>query len=123
MLNSSLGSPQSWQPVQLESVELSPTGKQIKGTVNVLNLAFQKNVVARFTFDSWKTVSEVTAEYRQSLHLGHSIIGDKFVFMIDRESVSSGSEKVTHVCVRYNVLDQEFWDNNGGSNYRVAVVI
>lgn len=122
-LNSPLGSPSVCQPIQLKTLELSPSGKQIKGTVIVQNLGFQKEVVVRFTFDDWKTVSEVAAKHGQSLYLGHSIVSDKFVFLIDRESFPLQIGNIIRVCARYNVLDNEFWDNNGGRDYSVALSI
>ncbi|GLA78797.1 CAZyme family CBM21 [Aspergillus niger] len=123
LLNSPFDSPSTLQPVLLESVEFSPTGKQIKGTVKVLNLGFQKDVAARFTFDDWKTVSEVSAEHEQSLYLGHSIVSDRFVFLIDSKNIPLQLGNMIHVCIRYNVLDREYWDNNGGTDYSVTLPI
>ncbi|KAJ6001009.1 protein phosphatase regulator [Penicillium waksmanii] len=123
LLHSPLASPSAWQPVQLESLEILPTGKQIKGTVKVLNLGLEKDVAARFTFDGWKTVSEVAAEHGQSLYLGNSIVSDRFAFLIDPGSLPFEIGNIIRVCIRYNVLDQEYWDNNGGTNFNVTLSI
>lgn len=93
----------------LESLELLPTGKQVKGAVKVLNLGFQKEVVARFTFDGRKTVSEVAAEHGKSLCSGHSTVSHRFYFLIDLERSQLEPVKVMRLCICYNMLDKEYW--------------
>ena len=47
------------KPVRVERLWLSSDYRCLLGSVTVANLAFQKVVAARFTFDYWKTTSEV----------------------------------------------------------------
>ncbi|KAJ5474044.1 hypothetical protein N7475_003610 [Penicillium sp. IBT 31633x] len=118
--NRAFDAPSPSQTIRLQSLALCPSGHKIRGTVAVLNLAFEKEVSARFTFDKWKSISDVGAEHLQSLYLGPSIVSDLFSFMIDRKSlITSAAGNILHVCVRYRVLDHESWDKNGGMNYQV----
>ena len=119
-LNRAFDSPSPSQPIRLRSLALSPSGHELHGTVTVLNLAFEKEVSARFTLDNWKTVSDVVAEHLQSLYLGQSIISDLFSFVINRKSVPSSAGNILHICFRYKVLGQVFWDNNDGMDYQVS---
>ena len=110
-------------PVRLERLYLSSDKNTLVGVVSVANLSFQKLVVARFTFDNWKTVSEVAADYsadvrRKQSHDGH----DRFVFSVKLSDQTNLEKKTMYVCIRYNFNGQEYWDNNGGGNYHVDFV-
>ncbi|KAL4752069.1 hypothetical protein BDW72DRAFT_78369 [Aspergillus terricola var. indicus] len=106
--------------VRLERLFLSTDKHSLVGQVVVANLAYQKHVAARFTFDNWRTTSEVTAEYshdarRKQLHDGY----DRFMFHIRLDEQTNLDKKDMFVCIRYNVNGQEFWDNNETRNYQV----
>lgn len=103
--------------VMLEDVALSKEAT-IYGHVKVRNLAFQKSVAVRFTFDSWQTTSEVTAKYEQSLAHG---VFDRFSFVIRLHDILSKIEdKTLFMAIRYAVDGREIWDNNGGQNYKIT---
>ena len=103
--------------VMLEDVTLSKEAT-ICGHVKVKNLAFQKCVAIRFTFDSWQTTSEVSAKYEQSLAHG---VFDRFSFVIRLHDILSKIEdKTLFMAIRYTVSGRELWDNNGGQNYKIT---
>ncbi|KAL4926016.1 protein phosphatase regulator GAC1 [Aspergillus undulatus] len=107
--------------VRLERLFLSTDKHSLVGQVVVANLAFQKHVAARFTFDDWRTTSEVTAEYshgarRKQLHDGY----DRFMFNIRLDEQANLDKKTMFVCIRYNVNGQEYWDNNETRDYQVS---
>ena len=52
--------------VQLEGLHLSEDNTVVQGFVRVRNIAFEKSVVIRFTFDGWQTTSEVAATWKES---------------------------------------------------------
>lgn len=107
--------------VRLQKVWLSVDRKSVRGTVVVANLAFQKHVVCRFTFDYWRTVSEVTAEYSRSVCSGgDSAEYDQFKFDIELPDLPDLDSKILLLCVRYSVSGQEHWDNNHNANFHVA---
>ncbi|KAJ9211238.1 CAZyme family CBM21 [Paecilomyces variotii] len=111
------------QVVRLERLFMSSDNKNLVGVVAVANLAFQKLVVARFTLDYWRTISEVTAEYnhdvrRKQAHDGY----DRFNFSIKLADQANLESKTMFICVRYNIQGQEYWDNNSNLNYQVDFI-
>lgn len=111
------------QPVRLERLFLSSDNKNLVGVVAVANIAFHKLVVARFTLDYWRTVSEVTAEYNQDVRRKQAHDGyDRFNFSIKLADQANLESKTMFICIRYNVQGQEFWDNNSTMNYQVDFV-
>lgn len=109
--------------VRVEKVFLSPDNKNLIGCVAVQNLAFHKLVVARFTFDYWKTTSEVVAEFDNDVRRKQRNDGlDRFNFSIKVEDQANLERKTLFFCVRYNVNGQEFWDSNNNMNFQVDFV-
>jgi Carbohydrate/starch-binding module (family 21) len=107
-------------PVRVERVFLSNDNKTLIGIVACANLAFTKHVVARFTLDYWKTTSEVIAEYNNDVRRKQQDDGyDRFNFNIKLEDQANLEKKTLFFCIRYNVIGQEFWDNNNSFNYQV----
>ncbi|CAE6483047.1 unnamed protein product [Rhizoctonia solani] len=105
--------------VRVQSLVLSEDGSSLVGRVLVRNIAFEKWVVARFTFDWWQTTSEVTARYIDTVADGV----DRFGFTIKLGDVSHRiEEKTLFVAVRYTVEGREIWDSNQGQNYQVSFV-
>ncbi|KAF9654046.1 hypothetical protein BDM02DRAFT_3074481, partial [Thelephora ganbajun] len=103
--------------VMLEDVTLSKEAT-ICGHVKVRNLAFQKSVAVRFTFDFWQTTSEVSAKYEQTLAHGTF---DRFSFVVRLHDILSKIEdKTLFMAIRYAVNGQELWDNNLGQNYKIT---
>ena len=103
--------------VMLEDVTLSKEAT-LCGHVKVRNLAFQKSVAVRFTFDSWQTTSEVSAKYEQPLAHGAF---DRFSFVIRLHDILAKIEdKTLFMAIRYAVNGREIWDNNRGQNYKIT---
>ncbi|OQE18615.1 hypothetical protein PENSTE_c017G05850 [Penicillium steckii] len=119
VLNFTVTAPSALQPIRLETLELSPSCRLIRGKVAVLNIAFQKFISIFFSWDDWKTVSEVAAEHLQSHHEGHSVVSDLFSFVIDKDNLPLDTGNILQLCARYAVANQVFWDNNNGRNYLV----
>lgn len=107
-------------PVRTERVYLSPDNKILQGDVVVRNLAFHKQVVARFTLDYWKTTSEVVAEYNNDLRNKQATPNcDLFTFRIKLEDQANLESKTMFFCIRYSVSGHDFWDNNSSVNFQV----
>lgn len=107
-------------PVKVERVWMSPDQKSLMGSISVANLAFQKSVACRFTFDYWKTTSEVGAEYHQEIRERETEIGhDRFQFCIKLSDIANLEAKTLFFCIRYNVNGLEYWDNNDNVNFQV----
>lgn len=115
----------SESPVYTEALHLSSERNALVGQILVKNIAYHKIVVVRFTFDHWRTISETNAFYETRLNDGttpkdHKY--DRFTFSIKLQDFTNvfSTSQCMDFCVRYNVADQEFWDNNFGNNYRVS---
>lgn len=109
------------KPVHLERLSLSPDNLNLVGVVAVANMAFNKQVAARFTFDFWKTVSEVTAEYTHDVRRKQAHDGfDRFTFNIKLADQANLENKTMFACIRYTVDGKEYWDNNNSMNYQVG---
>ena len=91
---------------------LDHSNDTITGYVSVRNDAPDKRVFARYTTDRWETYEEIEAEWLGSTD-GQSC--DKFRFIIN----SLGSSYTVFLAVRYEVLDQTYWDNNDHNNYEI----
>ncbi|WRT63903.1 uncharacterized protein IL334_000829 [Kwoniella shivajii] len=103
--------------LHLESLFLEDDRKALKGVVVCQNIAFQKWVAIRFTFDWWQTTSEVTATYKESIKGGKF---DRFIFSIKLNDILAKiEEKTLFMAIRYNAEGREIWDSNGGQNYQV----
>ncbi|KAG8736767.1 hypothetical protein FRC10_008962 [Ceratobasidium sp. 414] len=103
--------------VRLQSLVLAEDGASLVGRVLVRNIAFEKWVAVRFTFDWWQTTSEVSARYMDTV--GDGV--DCFGFSIKLGDVLHRiEEKTLFVAVRYTVLGREIWDSNNNQNYMVA---
>ncbi|KAL9097403.1 MAG: hypothetical protein Q9165_000298 [Trypethelium subeluteriae] len=110
----------STQPVRVERIFLSTDQKTLIGCVAVANIAFHKLVVARFTFDYWKTTSEIVAEYNDEIGRKQVKDGyDRFNFNIKLADQANLEAKTLLLCVRYSVDREEFWDNNNNANFQV----
>ena len=110
--------------VQLEFARFSSESSLIVGKILVKNITYQKDVVLRFTFDNWQTISEIRAfyDFQQNDETSSKIEGfDRFTFNIKvNEFINLNSEpRCITFCVRYNVINEEFWDNNFGKNYQL----
>ncbi|KAI9690612.1 MAG: hypothetical protein M1820_009969 [Bogoriella megaspora] len=107
-------------PVRVERIFLSSDQRTLVGTVGVANLAFHKLVVARFTFDYWKTTSEVVAEYDNDFKKSQVNDGcDRFKFSIKLNDQTNLESKTLLLCIRYSVAGQEYWDNNDDMNFQI----
>lgn len=104
----------AWQKVCLEKTELVKSG-YIRGEVCVANLAFEKQVKARFTLDSWQTHDEIEGEF----HSNCTKDIDRFVIKIPIPRDEAIKNFKVEFAVSYTVLGDTFWDNNNGFNYHV----
>lgn len=105
---------------RLEKVWLSPDQKSLLGSIAVANLAFQKQVICRFTLDYWKTTSETAAEYSHEIRPRETPLGhDRFTFSIKLSDTANLESKTLFFCIRYGVNGVDHWDNNDSRNFQV----
>ncbi|KAK9720615.1 hypothetical protein K7432_004025 [Basidiobolus ranarum] len=117
------------KPVMVEKVYLSQDKSTLLGNVMVHNLAFHKKITLRYTFDFWQSVQEVELNFKETaINPSESFPGvDKFQFTVDlKDKVSlklGAPKKNMFFAIRYQVNEQELWDNNEGVNYQVEFVV
>ncbi|KAJ2559443.1 hypothetical protein EV175_000336 [Coemansia sp. RSA 1933] len=111
-------------PVVMERVELADNRRSsaaLRGTIKVHNIAFEKCVSVRYSFDQWRTAEETSASYIRTLldSQGSRPGVDRFVFAIalPPSLLAASLPATVALCVRYSVAGAEHWDNNSGSNY------
>ncbi|CAO3588915.1 unnamed protein product [Absidia cylindrospora] len=105
--------------IKMEQVMLAQdNGYVLKGRCRVVNLAYEKQVVVRYSFDQWQTCQEHIAVYREPIIASTaSTPWDRFTFEI---TVPHHDETTTLACsmaLKYQVNGQTWWDNNDGMNY------
>ena len=105
------------ESLRLERLRLATDQMSLLGWAAVANLAYEKQVHCRFTFDGWETISEVAAAYAGAVP---GTAEEYFDFSITLPDSMVGLEHPALIlCLRYRVKGHEFWDNNSGANYRV----
>ncbi|CAK8681005.1 protein phosphatase 1 regulatory subunit 3B-like [Clavelina lepadiformis] len=103
--------------VSLENLVVKDNGK-LTGTVKVKNLAFNKTVSVRITFDDWKSHSDHQCAYVKNAY--ENGIFDTFQFDISIPPFFSSRSQQIQFCVNYRCDTAEYWDNNDGANYIIA---
>ncbi|KAG0666971.1 hypothetical protein C6P45_000180 [Maudiozyma exigua] len=102
--------------------------RYIIGKILVKNIYYDKRVIVRYTWDSWKTSGEVEAIW---LSTSEAILPgtnmDIFHFLIDdntrNENIVGKLEFCIHYTTRNDMVREEYWDNNNDNNYKVDVVL
>ncbi|KAI5462009.1 putative phosphatase regulatory subunit-domain-containing protein, partial [Mariannaea sp. PMI_226] len=75
------------QCVIVQRLQLTDDEK-LQGFVAVRNLAFQKSVICRFTFDNWITLSDISAIYKEAAASEKIPPGyDLFVFTLELSDI------------------------------------
>ena len=87
----------------------------VTGVIRVINLCYSKEVTVRFTLDNWKTYEDILTDYMSTCSDGKT---DKFSFRVILPH-DFKANRFMEFAICYRVWNQEFWDNNGTSNYRV----
>uniref|UniRef100_A0A8C3MHW4 Uncharacterized protein n=1 Tax=Geospiza parvula TaxID=87175 RepID=A0A8C3MHW4_GEOPR len=104
------------QQVCLERVSSSDLG--LSGTIQVRNVAFEKQVSVRYTFNQWESIHEVCARWKCSIpeKNGQDQV-DVFTFFLPVPPFLLHLSTLVQFAARYQVNGQEYWDNNRGKNY------
>ncbi|KAG9353326.1 hypothetical protein JZ751_017903 [Albula glossodonta] len=109
------------QQVCLERVLCSELG--IIGTVQVLNLAFEKDITVHYSFTDWKSHADSKASWVSSV-LRDTSAGepnsDIFRFRLPVPPFILQPGAVLEFAICFRVVGAEFWDNNDGHNYKLT---
>ncbi|KAI9268951.1 putative phosphatase regulatory subunit-domain-containing protein [Phascolomyces articulosus] len=109
------------QPPEQQELSTSSVMPMVVGTCHVANVAFEKHVMVRYTFDDWSTFTDMDAMYCESL--ADSTL-DRFTFEFRWKKMDHDDNFLLQFALRYSVNGMEFWDNNHNENYcaRLTVV-
>ncbi|XP_026055198.1 protein phosphatase 1, regulatory subunit 3Da [Carassius auratus] len=108
----------SGQQVCLERVLCYEPG--IIGIVQVVNLAFEKEVNVRYSFTNWKSCSETKGYWVTSKSISNGPCCDTFRFHLPVPPYILHPGAVLEFAVCYKVMGMQFWDNNDGQNYKLT---
>ncbi|XP_060926609.1 protein phosphatase 1, regulatory subunit 3Db [Limanda limanda] len=108
------------QSVCLQRVLCSEQG--ITGTIQVLNLAYEKEVTVHYSFTNWRTHTEASACWVSSANHGENGApeADAFRFRLPVPPFILQPGAVLEFAVRYHVRGSDYWDNNNGNNYKLS---
>ncbi len=108
------------QSVCLEQVLCSEHG--ITGTIQVLNLAYEKEVTVHYSFTNWRTHTETTAPWMSSGYRGECDTPETDIFRfrlpVPPFILEPGATLEFAIC--YHVKGSNYWDNNNGHNYKLS---
>lgn len=108
------------QKVSLEYVSFQDNS--LFGSIIVNNVAFEKQVSIRYTFNQWKTSSDLSATYVPG-STAQDGSTDRFSFslVLPVDLSAKGSQFQMQFAICYKASSTEYWDSNNGSNYVVVV--
>jgi Carbohydrate/starch-binding module (family 21) len=115
-----------------------PSPLILRGIIRVRNIAYDKCVAARYTYDNWTTTIEVLARYMDPSHPALAPepaitsgdgngAWDWFTFTISLglrglRARCAALPRTLLLAVRFSVDGAgEWWDNNGGENFRIVL--
>ncbi|KAF1390641.1 hypothetical protein PFLUV_G00060130 [Perca fluviatilis] len=110
------------QKVCLERVLCFELG--VIGITQVLNLNFEKDVIARYSFTEWKNCTETKASWVSTITKtceggGGKLSCDTFRFHLPVPPFLQPGA-VLQFAIQYKVCGAEYWDNNNGENYKLV---
>lgn len=108
------------QSVCLEQVLCSEQG--ITGTIQVLNLAYEKQITVHYSFTNWRTHTETTASWVSSGGRGECDAPetDIFRFRLPVPPFILQPGTILEFAICYHVKGSNYWDNNDGPNYKMS---
>lgn len=107
--------------VALENVIVKKDDDLLTGTIKVKNMCFEKHVFVRATFDCWASHCDYPAIYVPHGASPVAAMFDTFSFSI-KVPASAQRYGIIELCVGFKTPAGEFWDSNGGRNYKLASV-
>ena len=103
--------------VVLERAQLMCDADVFTGLVRVQNIAYEKQVVVRYTLNDWESFSDLKAEWEESVWANDRLEADKFRFSIP---LPTGARTLrVRFAVSYDVAGLSFWDNNDTMDYEL----
>ncbi|CDH51378.1 predicted protein [Lichtheimia corymbifera JMRC:FSU:9682] len=121
--------PEKSTPIKFEDIDVAPTTSAdssensitLLGHCIVLNLAFEKRIMARYTLDNWTTFVDTDATHVESVDDDGQY--DRFSFTLPIQGFPADEDDLDiQLALCYYVDHGEHWDNNDGENYHIKVI-
>lgn len=107
--------------VALENVIVKKDDDLLTGTIKVKNVCFEKHVFVRASFDCWASHQDYPAIFVPQGSSPLPALFDTFSFSV-KVPANASRYGIIEFCVGYKTPKGEFWDSNGGKNYKLASV-
>lgn len=104
--------------VVLEHAQVACDSDLLTGVVRVQNIAYEKHVVVRYTFNDWETFGDTKADWEESVLENDWPETDRFRFNI--KLPAAGWSLCVRFAISYDVAGMNFWDNNERDNYELS---
>jgi hypothetical protein len=108
-----------------KSFSVTPDNAAIKGKLMVRNLALDKSVTIRYTFDSWTTtVRDVDAVFFGPNPKNIAFDIYEFAIDLDYGQLADRGELrgKLEFAIRFTAAEKDYCDNNNGSNYQIKII-
>lgn len=108
------------QRVCLEQILCSEQG--ITGTIQVFNVAYEKEVTVHYSFTNWRTHTNTAASWLSSVYREgcDSPVLDVFRFRLPVPPFALQPGASLEFAICYHVKGSDYWDNNNGNNYKLS---
>lgn len=104
-------------PIYLQSIFLSSDGKVLQGLIMCQNLAFEKKLSIKLTFNGWKSNLIINnTQYVKSLPVNGF---DQFMFNVPLNNLPKSLN--IEMVIKYEVNHNVYWDNNRARNYHITL--
>lgn len=107
-----------------KSFSVTHDNTAIKGKLMVRNLALDKSVTIRYTFDSWNTVRDVDAVFFGPNPKNVAFDIYEFAIELDYGQLADRGELrgKLEFAIRFTASEKDYCDDNNGSNYQIKII-
>lgn len=113
------------QMIKIQSLKINNENKLI-GYLIVNNLAFEKYIEIKFTFNNWLNIHYVNASYNKTISENFDqfkfiIDINSFKFFLNLKNLMASDFLNIELCCRYDVRHETYYDNNNYNNYKITL--
>ncbi|KAL6932421.1 hypothetical protein ACO0OL_003899 [Hanseniaspora opuntiae] len=105
--------------IQVKNVYVSQSQNQLIVYLSVENLAFEKDIKLKYSFDNWNKIFYSEGKYEKQINSKY----DEFKCVIDIPLSSNNKETITEInfCCSYKVNNMVYYDNNNYHNFKLKL--
>ncbi|SMN19062.1 similar to Saccharomyces cerevisiae YOR178C GAC1 Regulatory subunit for Glc7p type-1 protein phosphatase (PP1) [Maudiozyma saulgeensis] len=113
------------QNIKIQSLKINNDNK-LAGYLLVNNLAFEKYIEIKFTFNNWQNIHYVNASFNKTISKNFDqfkfiIDINSFKFFLNLKNLLISDNLNIELCCRYDVKHETYYDNNNYNNYKVVL--